>query len=291
MIGTVRNKEERGKLARERVAKLEKTYEKEIVQSVENTKLYNKELNNTAKVKELRNKNLTSFELLATDTVSALIEATTNKDVAIKKSEKVTILNFASYKHPGGGYLSGSKAQEECLCAESNLYNILSKFNNTIDENITNIEEYKNNKSYYYGYNTSKYHKYKGNLYTNRGLYTPDVLFITSPLRKPITADVITVAAPNYSASRKYVSAQENSRELESRIKFVLSILAENNTDTIILGAFGCGVFGQEPVEVAEITLKLLTTDFKGVFNRVIFAIPDKSSKNYRWFSEVLNIR
>lgn len=290
MIGTVRSKEERGKLAKERVIKLEKTYEKEIAYSVENTKLYNKEFNNTAKVKELRNKNLTSFELLDKDTVSALVEATTKKDVAIKKSEKVTILNFASYRHPGGGYLNGSKAQEECLCAESNLYNILNKFNNTIDESITNIEEYRNNKSYYYGYNTSKYHKYKGNLYTNRGLYTPDVIF-TSALRKPIKADVITVAAPNYSASRKYVTAKENSRELESRIKFILSILAENNTDTIILGAFGCGVFCQEPVEVAEIMLKLLTTEFKGIFNRVIFAIPDKSSKNYRWFSEVLNIR
>lgn len=283
MIGTVSNKEERGKLAKERVAKLEKTYEKEIAQSVENTKLYTKGFNNTAKVKELRNKNSTSFELLDKDTVSALVEAN-------KKSEKITILNFASYKHPGGGYLNGSTAQEECLCAESNLYNILSKFNNTIDENITNIKEYENNKSYYYGYNTSKYHKYKGNLYTNRGLYTSDVIF-TPALRKPIKADVITVAAPNYSASRKYVTAQENSKELENRIKFIFSILAENNTDTIILGAFGCGVFGQEPVEVAEIMLKLLTTEFKGVFNRVIFAVPDKSSKNYRWFSEVLNIR
>lgn len=283
MIGTINNKEERSKIARERVAKLEKTYEKEIVHSVENTKLYNKEFNNSAKVKELRNKNSTSFELLDLDTVSALVKASA-------KSEKVTILNFASYRHPGGGYLNGSKAQEECLCAESNLYNILSKFNNTIDESITNIEAYRNNKTYYYGYNTSKYHKYKGNLYTNRGLYTPDVIFIPA-LRKPIKADVITVAAPNYSASRKYVSAQENSRELESRIKFILEILSENNTDTIILGAFGCGVFGQEPVEVAEIMLKLLTTDFKGVFNKVIFAIPDKSSKNYRWFSEVLHMR
>lgn len=283
MTGTVNSKEERSKIARERVAKLEKTYEKEIAYSVENTKLYNKEFNNTSKIKELKNKNSTSFELLDKDTVSALVEA-------VKKSANVTILNFASYRHPGGGYLNGSKAQEECLCAESNLYNILSKFNNTIDESITNIEAYRNNKTYYYGYNTSKYHKYKGNLYTNRGLYTPDVIF-TLALRKPIKADVITVAAPNYSASRKYVSAQENSKALESRIKFILGILSENNTDTIILGAFGCGVFGQEPVEVAEIMLKLLTTDFKGVFNKVIFAIPDKSSKNYRWFSEVLNIR
>lgn len=279
---TVNNKEERSKLAKERVAKLEKTYEKEIAHSVENTKLYNKEFNNIAKVKELKNKNSTSFELLDLDTVSALVKASA-------KSEKVTILNFASYRHPGGGYLNGSKAQEECLCAESNLYNILSKFNNTIDESITNIETYRSNKTYYYGYNTSKYHNYKGNLYTNRGLYTPDVIF-TPALRKTIKADVITVAAPNYSASRKYVSVQENSRELESRIKFILEVLTENNTDTIILGAFGCGVFGQEPVEVAEIMLKLLTTDFKGVFNKVIFAIPDKKSKNYIGFSEVLNI-
>ena len=82
-----------------------------------------------------------------------------NNGIQNGKNVKPCILNFASYKNPGGMFLAGSSAQEECLCHASNLYNILEKFN----------------KDYYIP------HRQKGAtnraLYSNQAIYSPDVVF------------------------------------------------------------------------------------------------------------------
>ena len=101
--------------------------------------------------------------------------------------------------------------------------------------------------------------------------------------------DVITCASPNKTASQKYcgVSDEENSKVLRDRIDFVLKIAKDNLVENLILGAGGCGVFGQDPYEVAQIFKELLTTKYK-CFDKVIFAIPDKKGENYIAFKEVL---
>ena len=66
-----------------------------------------------------------------------------------------------------------------------------------------------------------------------------------------------------------------------------MKIAAENKVDTLILGAFGCGVFKQDPEQVALIFDEFLSTDFENVFETVIFAIPDRNSKNYKAFERV----
>ena len=66
----------------------------------------------------------------------------------------------------------------------------------------------------------------------------------------------------------------KNRFELEKRINFVLQIAAVNQVKILILGAFGCGVFGQNATEVATIFKGLLETTYKGYFYNVIFAIP-----------------
>ena len=78
---------------------------------------------------------------------------------------------------------------------------------------------------------------------------------------------------------------ENNSIALKQRIKFVLDVAEYNNVDTLILGAFGCGVFGQDPREVATIFNKELKTHN---FNKIIFAIPSGYNDNYYWFNEVL---
>ena len=72
-----------------------------------------------------------------------------------------------------------------------------------------------------------------------------------------------------------------------SRIKFILDIAKDNHVDTLVLGAFGCGVFGQNPREVANIFKKLLDTSFKGCFKKVVFGIPKGNNDNLEQFKLV----
>lgn len=185
------------------------------------------------------------------------------------KYGKVALLNFSSYKNPGGMFINGSKAQEECLCHASYLYNVLSQF----------VIEF---------YDWNNRHKNKA-LYLNRALYSPDVLFQYGEVL--FNCDVITCAAPNKSAAQKYqnVSDKENTKVLKSRIEFVLDIAKDNQVTTLILGAYGCGVFGQDAKEVANIFKEYLNTTHRS-FERVIFAIPKGRDGNLEKFKEVFKI-
>lgn len=122
-------------------------------------------------------------------------------------------------------------------------------------------------------------------LYENRALYSPGVKFFHG---NEFSCDVISCAAPNFYAARKYqnVDSEENSIVLDSRIRFVLDVAAANGVKTLILGAFGCGVFGQDPEEVASIFKKYLPGY---PFDTIVFAVPDKASANYRSFSKVFS--
>ena len=81
---------------------------------------------------------------------------------------KTAVLNFVSYKNPSGMFLKGSKAQEECLCHESFLYNVLKEFQ----------------KDYY---DRNKEHLNKA-LYTNRALFSENVVFFRN--NKQVKCDV-----------------------------------------------------------------------------------------------------
>ena len=233
------NKEERSKKARKHTEKMEKEYSYEIQNSVKHTKIYSVDFNTCAENVE-KNTEIIVEDL---DTVSA------GKKYCPRG--KTALLNFASYKNPGGMFLNGSKAQEECLCHESYLYNVLVQFQNT-----------------FYEWNNK--HKNKA-LYLNRALYSPDVLF-----QEEWYCDVITCAAPNKSAAQKYqyISDLENIKSLRSRIEFMFDIAFENGVEVLILGAWGCGVFGQDPTEVATLFKELLETKYKQCFSTVVFAVP-----------------
>ena len=248
------NKEERAKLAQKHTKEMEDLYKDEIEDCIDETLAYN--ANSKFIEKRLNNKQIIIVDEI--DSVGAVFKY-------VNINEITAVLNFASYNNPGGNFINGSKAQEECLCHESYLYNVLKG----------RIGYYKIN------------HKNKNrSLYTDRALYSPNVRFTKEC--KDVFCDVITCAAPNKTAAQKYynVSDEENSKVLKERIEFVLKIAQDNGVDNLILGAYGCGVFGQDPLEVAKIFKEFLSGKYK-CFNKVIFAIPNKLEVNYRCFQRI----
>lgn len=249
-----KNKKGRAELARIHTKEMEQKFGQEIKECIANSVIY---LEGT-EFTEPTLVEYTSADIVAQDSVDAIMNYAQGK---------TAVLNFASYKEPGGGFMAGSRAQEESLCHESYLYNILRNFR------------------YYYDKNNEN--KNLG-LYLNRAIYSPNVRFERGA--RVEYCDVITCAAPNYSVGKKYgnVSPETNTKWLDSRIKFVLDIAAEQGADTLILGAFGCGVFSQDATEVISIFKKYLSTTHK-CFDKVIFAIPqDVHSENYTKAYKVL---
>lgn len=251
-------KEKRAEQARKHTEQMETKYHKEIQESIRDTIYYLPEYECT---KTIIKENAPRTIVDDIDSVSAILQ--------YKKQNlngKLAVLNFSSYKNPGGMFLNGSKAQEECLCHESFLYNVLFQ------------------KQDFYEWN--KKHKNKA-LYLDRGLYSPNIRFERGNLFSCL-CDVITCAAPNKSVAQKYqnVSDEENTKVLRSRIRFVLDIAKDNDVDTLILGAYGCGVFGQDAREVASIFKEYLSTTYN-CFDNVVFAIPKGRDGNYQAFKEV----
>lgn len=207
-------KDELAKKAVTHTKEMSKKYKSEIALSIENTKFY-------ARQPDLETSgDLPKIEIVDLDSVSAIHKYS---------SENMAVLNFASYKFPGGGFMRGSSAQEEALCQHSYLYNVISDFDKTVYEwNRNNL---------------------------NRGLYSPDIMFDDRT-----KCSVITVPAPNKSVMLKYgnFTEEENAKALLHRVKLVVDIAEENNVKTLILGAFGCGVFKQDPVDVATFFKKVL---------------------------------
>lgn len=249
------DKEKRAEIARKHTKEMKVKYEDEIASSVKRTEIYDTEFKCRKAVKD-GNSYIFVDDI---DSVSAIFKYA---------EDKTAVLNFSSYKNPGGMFLNGSKAQEECLCHESFLYNVLSQF--TIG---------------FYKWNN---HNKNRALYLNRGMYSPDIIFESEV--SSIKCDVITCAAPNKSAAQKYqnVSNEINSTTLRSRISYLLDIAKENEVNTLILGAYGCGVFGQDTMEVAQIFKELLETTHR-CFNVVVFAIPKGRDDNYEKFKRVFN--
>ena len=202
----------------------------------------------------------TTIAVVDKDSVSAALDEANGSEYKIKPC----ILNFASYRNPGGKFIEGSSAQEEMLCHESYLYNVLEKFDKT-----------------YYGPHRGKGATNRA-LYHNEAIHTPNVTFIHNGIE--FKCDVLTCAAPNYAAAHRYFGVEplENAQALKDRILFIRKIMEVNNVQTAILGAFGCGVFGQDPNIVAQY--------FNDIFSKsniptIVYAVPKGlNERNYNVF-------
>jgi putative RNA 2'-phosphotransferase len=204
----------------------------------------------------------TALEVTGESTLEALVRLAGHGHVAC--------LNFASARNPGGGFLGGAQAQEESLARSSALYPC----------QLTQMSHYERNR-----------HQ-KSLLYLDLALWSPLVPFFRDDdgawLDAPVLASVITCAAPNAGALNRGTGVDELRATLERRGRFVLDIARHHGVDTLVLGAWGAGVFRNDPVMVADIFKKLLARDFASVFARVGFAVigTSESSANHRAFAE-----
>lgn len=203
-------------------------------------------------------------------TIEALLEETSGL--------KIGVLNFASAKNPGGGFLGGASAQEESLARSSSLYASLMK-----DETM-----------YTFNRGRSTY------LYSDYMIYSPEVVFWMDDsgkaLRTPVIADVITTPAPNKGAmiqNRRPEQIEELEKVFKIRMDKMLRLAASRKVECLILGAWGCGVFQNNPAEVAGYFQELLTGKYADNFRKVVFAVRD-SSKNqavYNAFSQAFELQ
>lgn len=249
------NREELMKRAKEQYEYMKTNYEDRTIESVKSS-VINNNVSDTV--------NLDRYPTYDTEISVEDIDSVSSVMKEAKPEKHVCVLNFASYKNPGGHFLGGSSAQEEALCHYSNLYNILVKFQEK-----------------YYDVNRRSLNN---GLYTNKSIYTPNVVFKTDI--NQCVADVITCAAPNKKVA-KYRDVHDSVIyvAMRERIEHILHTAVMKELDVLILGAFGCGVFANDPHDVATIFKNLLENTYKGKFKKIVFAIP--AGKNYDVFKEI----
>lgn len=193
-----------------------------------------------------------------------VIEADSVTAMTMFANTRIAVLNMASAKRPGGGVASGSKAQEESLFRCSNLGLSISKEFYPLKE-----DEF---------------------LYTKNAIFFKDVRY--NEMEFGIEADVITCAAINLNdnAIYGYFGREVNSDNVledpeyikltNNKIEAIITIAIKHNVETLILGAWGCGVFKNDPNFIAQTFYNnLLINDRYKHFDNVIFAlINDKNS-------------
>ncbi|MBU1897503.1 TIGR02452 family protein [Myxococcota bacterium] len=193
-------------------------------------------------------------------------ESTQEAAHRLAQSGPVALLNFASARNPGGGFINGAKAQEEDLSRCSALYPC----------QLTQMDYYSANR------------QQKNLLYTDHIIYSPRVPFFRikrqALLDAPFMASVITAPAPNAGQVRRRVGmggAREIEATLRRRAAMVLATLRAEGERRVILGAWGCGVFQNDPGDVADAFGACLTSDggFAGAFDEVVFAVYQRKEK------------
>ena len=163
-------------------------------------------------------------------------------------------LNFANGVNPGGGFLFGARAQEEVLCRSSALYA-------TLDGDAM-----------YAAHQRQGHHES-----SDWVILSPDVPVFRaddgSPLAAPWLLSFATCAAP-YAPT---VGRPRAADLLTGRISRLLAVARAHGYESLVLGAWGCGAFANDPERTARDFRSALEGEFSGSFREVVFAITDWS--------------
>lgn len=205
------------KMAKKHNEIIEKKYRAEINHSAIQSKIFT----NTLEIKDRGNK-------------YPILSFSAHAGISLKEKDpnsKVSILNFANYTMPGGGYLHGALAQEEVLCYQSDFYQVLTKF------------------SQYYRWNQMHLNQ---NLYEHRAIYTPNIVLTNLDGSLVNTLDIITCAAPCYTIAKHNNISYEKACIVLKKNGICKKIAEYERVDKLILGAWGAGAFGFRGIEVAK---------------------------------------
>ena len=206
------------------------------------------------------------------------------------RGKMVCVHNFASASNPGGGVTKGSSAQEECLCRCSTLYFCLNT-----DKMWSG----------FYG----PHRVAQDPIHNDDCIYTPGVIVLKTDEAMPrimpeedwYSVDVITCAAPNLrerpsnqmnsgdGQSRIRLSDREQLAVHEKRLRRILDIAVAAEEEVVILGAFGCGAFENNPQAVALAASHVLD-DYLHAFETIEFAVycSPRDEKNFGFFERAM---
>ena len=174
----------------------------------------------------------------------------------VKEGKRPLVLNFANGTEVGGGFLRGSGAQEETLCYASTLYSTLVG-------------------DPFYRYNL----EHASTASTDYAILSRAIVFKDdryTAIEKPWIMDVLTVAAPIAHIKWGGVSQSVSATLMDQRIARVLDIAIAYGYTDLILGAWGCGAFGNDPNVISRLFEKHLKQR-RQYFETVYFTIADWS--------------
>ena len=167
---------------------------------------------------------------------------------------RLLALNFANGIHPGGGFLDGALAQEETLCRSSALFATLEGDPMYDAHRLRELPDS-----------------------SDWVILSPDVPVFRGAdgreLDQPWLLSIITCAAPYAPA----VGQPRAADLLQQRIHRVLAIARAYGFEALVLGAWGCGVFHNDPHRTARDFRSALAGEFRGAFSEVVFAVTDWS--------------
>ena len=219
-----------------------------------------------------------NIQIINSDSVSTITE--------YSKLGKTCVLNMASYKHPGGGVARGSKAQEECLFRCSNLTHAINTDNYPLGDDKA---LYTKNAVFFKDVNYNYMSDVKSDVITIAALNLNTVKVDFDDYSDTITKENILSINLNY----EKISKLDYEKLTKEKIRLMLSLAIKNDVDIIILGSFGCGVFRNDPEEMAKMFKYLLVKEgYSKYFEKVIFAIiNDRNSvgNNYEIFKNVFS--
>lgn len=215
----------------------------------------------------------TKVRVIDADTIDAALILQTGSQ------RPVAVLNMANAKHAGGGWKHGALAQEEALCYRTSLSKTLHYKHYPIPDDAA--------------------------------LYSPRVLIIRDSMsnghdlldfRVPSQLDVISViscAAVCQPSLRKDAQGLQTYRDqkdvklMKEKMRIVLRTSIRNKHRQIVLGAFGCGAFGNPNHVVASMWHDVLhETEFQGGYWKdLVFAVLDGKliGSNFQVFHKALD--